>query len=417
MRNIKKTAVVALMLVVSLVFTGCTTFDNFKGEFFEKAEKEDSIIIGVLEPQSGPDAQFGKEEIQGIEFAAKMYPEVLGKKVKLVYEDTQSSIYAVESATKELLEFKPVLILGCYGDANTLTAAKYIEEAQIPAISISSSNHLITDNHHFYASVTFNDTVQGDSLGKYVGKNLKARKVAVFRQQDDDNTLEVTNNFIKNAEKYNGTDVVTQQYFKVEDTDYTPYLQQILKKRATVMFCPIGVKSADVLFTQVENMRMTDITFVGTNGWYNDDFIKMMRKHPKIKVIVASEFAGEKADSKAAERFLDEYRAEYGEYQVPSQRMALAYDAYVLAINSIEKAGTTYGKAIIDEILATKDFTGVTGNISMDKNGRASKPIIINTFEDGKFVSIDTVKQDKQKDKKVKKTKKKGKKKKWKKKS
>lgn len=416
MAKFKKTVALLLALAVAFVFTGCTTYDNFKNAFFGDGKKADTVIFGVLEPQSGDDAPYGKEEIKGIELAHEMYPEVLGKKIDLIYEDTQSSIYTSKTAAEELIVYEPALILGCYGNANALAAASPIEEAKVPTIGISVTNNLITDNHHFFASMTFNDTIQGKALGKYVAQKLKSKNVAIFRQNDDDSTLEVTNRFISEARnnsknKKNGTTICTKQYFQIDETDYTSYLQKIRKSLADTVFCPVGVEVADQLFTQVEDMMMTDITFVGTNLWYNDDFLKMMKNHPKIKVIVASDFTAKNADSKASERFITAYQEKYGKDEIPSEQAALAFDGYMLAIAAIEKAGTFTSEEVMQAILDTEGFVGATGDISMDSNGRPDKPITISKIKNGKFVAITKVKANEKKDKTKKKSKKKTKKK------
>ena len=415
MNGLKKLMALLLTVAVAAVFTGCTTFDNFKNAFFGDGQKEDVIIFGVLEPQSGSNAQFGKEEIEGIELAHEMYPEVLGKKIELVYEDTQSSIYVSEAAAEELLAYNPTVIFGCYGNASALAMADLLEKKKIPTVGISLTNTLLTENHKYYATMSFNDTVQGQSLAKYVNQSLNSKNVAIFRQEDDETTAEVANKFEKEVKDL-GTKIATKQYFKLEETDFMPYLQQIRKSIADTVFCPVGVEVADQLFTQAENCMMTNLNFVGTTQWNNEDFLKMMKKHPKIKAIVASDFAPEQLDTSISEQFLYAYKDKYGEEKEPSERAALAFDGYIMALKAIERAGKLDSELIMKEILATTAFEGVTGEISFDEYGMAHKPITINTVKNGSFQAVDIVKakaaikKDKDKEKSKKDTKKKTKK-------
>ena len=418
----KKLIAIMAMMVAALVLTGCTTLDNFNAEFFGDGQKEETIVIGVYEPETGADAQYGKEEIQGIQLAYDMYPEVLGKKIEIVYEDTQSSIYTTESAIQELINYQPDLILGCYGEANALLAAKYIEQKLIPTIGISNKNDLITKNYHYYASVTYNDTVQGKALGNYVSKEYAGKKVAIFRQAEDDSTDEVTNRFIKSAtvDQKHKVKVATKEYYQVGTTDFTENIQNILKANVDAVFCPIGTEAADQLFTQIEKQNLTYITFIGTSLWDNDDFTKMMSKHPRIRILMSSGLVSSKKEDEKSENFLKAYQEKFGKDQVPTENVALAYDAYVLAIQSIEKAGTVSGPKVMNEILKTEGFPGITGDITLDDNGRAKKPIQLSTIIGGKVVSLgeinqkqshkDKAKDSKKKDKKHKKHKKKKKK-------
>lgn len=392
MKRLKKLLVLLCILALATALASCSTYDNFKRAFFSDTNPEDEIVIGVLEPESGEDSVFGKEEIEGIQLAHEMCPTALDKPIRLVYENTQSSTYVTESAIKQLIENEPDLILGCYGNTNALIAAQYIEEAKIPTIGISVTNNLLTHNYQFYTSVSFNDTVQGRALGKYAKEELYSKKIAIFRQDNDDSTAEVTNRFIKEVKSGKDSMKVSKFYFNIEEKDFTDYLQKILAEDITKVFAPISIEAADLLFTQVEKLGMTNITFIGTSMWYDDNFVAMMKNHPEIKVILASEFTAGKTKSKTSENFISMYKAKYGKKAEPSQRTALAFDAYMLAVQSIEKAGATDGEKVLKAILNVENFKGATGTIKFNSKGAASKPITISTLQNHKFVTLSTIK-------------------------
>ena len=68
------------LLMVFTLFTGC-------------AQKEADVIkIGVFEPLTGENGGGGLQELDGVKYANKMYPEVLGKKIELVIVDNKSEI-------------------------------------------------------------------------------------------------------------------------------------------------------------------------------------------------------------------------------------------------------------------------------------------------------------------------------------
>ena len=64
----------------------------------------------------------------------------------------------------------------------------------------------------------------------------------------------------------------------------------------------------------------------------------------------------------------------------------------MVALDAIERAGSTEGAAIRDALVATKDFEGVTGTINFDENGDAMKNMaVIKTVTDGKFQFLQVV--------------------------
>ena len=161
MKTGKKTVLILSMVLLLGIFSGCTTFDNFKAAFIDKpSDNSATIQIGVYEPMSGADQKKGELEIKGIELAHEMYPTVNGKFVELIYADNASDIYAAETAIKELLLKEPTVILGSSGSVYSLVAGDYINEAKVPAIAITNTNPLVTKNNEYYFRVCYVDSNQ-----------------------------------------------------------------------------------------------------------------------------------------------------------------------------------------------------------------------------------------------------------------
>jgi branched-chain amino acid transport system substrate-binding protein len=70
---------------------------------------------------------------------------------------------------------------------------------------------------------------------------------------------------------------------------------------------------------------------------------------------------------------------------------ALGYDAAMVLVDAIKRAGTTDEPALRDAIAATKDYQGATGNTTLDANRDASKPAVIITVKDGQFQYVETI--------------------------
>ena len=92
------------------------------------------------------------------------------------------------------------------------------------------------------------------------------------------------------------------------------------------------------------------------------------------------------------QKFVTDYKAKYG--VIPDALAALAYDAARIMAAAIEKAGSTDGAKIRDQIAATKDFDGVTGIITLNADRNAVKPAVIVKVENGKYLLTETIKPD-----------------------
>ena len=106
-------------------------------------------------------------------------------------------------------------------------------------------------------------------------------------------------------------------------------------------------------------------------------------------VVYSTHFTSESPVTPASEEFLAEYKAKFN--KEANAFAALGYDAYMVIIDAIEKAGVADPIAIRDKIAATTDFVGATGIISLDENGDAVKSAVINQVKDGKFIYLTTV--------------------------
>jgi branched-chain amino acid transport system substrate-binding protein len=91
----------------------------------------------------------------------------------------------------------------------------------------------------------------------------------------------------------------------------------------------------------------------------------------------------------AVEEFTKKFTVKYG--VEPDSMAALGYDSALLLADAIRRAGTTDGPKLRDALAATKDFAGITGNITIDKDRNASKLAVVLEVKGGKFEYRETI--------------------------
>ncbi|MBR5315973.1 MAG: ABC transporter substrate-binding protein [Firmicutes bacterium] len=402
MKYIRNIALVLIMALAIGVMTSCTTYNNFKAAFFGvQGVKAETIKIGVLEPQTGVDSRMGNEEIRGIQLAHKLVPNVLNQDIELIYADTQSSIYAAETAVNDLVSKTPVVVLGSYGDTVSLIASQILGEAKIPAITITATNPLITTNNPYYFRVTFTDASQGKALAHYVVEKLGLKKAAIIRMKADDTTNDLLSKFRGRMRRLTENQNCILTTVDVEDgvNDYTDYLQQIQDSGAKAVFMPVNLTAAEKVFAKAEEMGMQDVHFIGPKAWHGDDLLTLAKKYPNIQISVASDMvshaeedvASDAQTTKMYDKFVELYKQEFKGAE-PTEAAALAFDAYMVAVNAIEKAGETDAEILKDTIMKETKYNGVSGKIEFDSVGEPKKPINVDIIQDGMYVSVFTVK-------------------------
>lgn len=417
--NKKAILLIVLSLGIMAFLSGCTTLDSFKEAFFLGDEnKDDTIRIGVLEPQSGDDKEYGKLEIEGIELAHEVYGEVLDKKVELIYADTQSSMYSVDSAVTDLISKNPAVVLGCYGDAMALEASSILRPAKIPAIGITTVNPLVTGGNDYYFRVAFSEESQGTALANFIHDELKFDSVGIIRLKGEDATSEMVTQFTRRFTKLTDNKDCIAANVSLDQTNLNTKenLEKISKSGVKVVFMPTSLKIAENFFEKANAMNMDRVLFIGPHNWHNEELLKICQKYPKLKIAVLSDVLSEVKTESAGEatkrhqQFLELYHSKYGDTE-PPRETALAFDAYMIAVRAIKEAGSTDHEAVREALANTKDYMGVSGAISYNKKGEPHKLITVDLVKDNRFVSIYTMNQkhdsaDKDKEVKEKKEKK-----------
>ncbi len=89
------------------------------------------------------------------------------------------------------------------------------------------------------------------------------------------------------------------------------------------------------------------------------------------------------------QKFISDYKAAYG--GVPDAMAALGYDAAKVAIAALEKAKDLSGPSVRDAIAQTKDFSGVTGTITLDEKRNPVKSAVVLKVANGKTEFVTSI--------------------------
>ena len=394
--KIYRTAAAFLLTVVIVAaFSGCTTFNNFKTAFIDKPEDNEATVrIGVYEPLTGVDSESSQAEIKGIELAHEVYPTVNGKFVELEYADNASDIYAAETAIKELILKEPSVILGSYGSVYSLVAGEHIKEAEIPAIAITNTNPLVTGNNNYYFRVCYVDSNQGDILARYLLEHKHETVAGVLMPEDDDVALAMATAFTDRmkGETNNEDAIPVYEEYVPGAKDFSKQLEAVKASGVKSVLLPgDDIDSANII-KQAEEMGL-DVVFLGDRGWSSDEFRKLTDgKATAENTAFVNFYSAEEAVNEEADTFLKAYHEKYGENSIPEDGVALGYDAYIVALDAIDKADDdATGKEIRAVLKEQRGFQGASGTITFNTTGDPIKTAYISTWEDGEIVSIYTV--------------------------
>jgi len=391
-----------LLLIITLLASGCATFERFAGTLSDKKEGDKDLIrIGVLEPLTGDDAEGAKEEILGIELAHELYPEVNGKKVELVYGDHRSELAYVKTAAKELLDQGITAAIGSYGNSYSLAAGAAFQEAEIPIVGATCNNPLVTAGNPFYFRVTIVDSFQGTMAAKYVYENLDEENAIVMKAIGDDYATALSQHFADKMTALTGEkDAVSYTLeYKKGITDFSEQIRLLKAAGNYPVYLPCTAQDAENILKQARKAELENL-FIGSERWYGDSFLK--GAGAAADGVVLTTFSDAEATlSERTKEFRAAYAKKYGEDEKPSNSVALGFDSYLLILDALTRLQTSgeiarqaeaEGKETVkletlrDALAATQEYMGATGSLSFGGSGDPIKPVVFMTVENGKFL-------------------------------
>jgi branched-chain amino acid transport system substrate-binding protein len=350
------------------------------------------ILVGEYGSLTGGIATFGISTRNGSQLAfddINSRGGVLGQKIKLLVEDDQSKPEEAGTVVNKLIHQDHVVaMIGHVASSHSLAAAPICQAEKIPMISPSSTNPRVTQVGNFIFRVCFLDTFQGAVMAKFAHDTLKVQDVAILVDVRSDYSVGLQT-FFGQAFKKLGGKIVSEQSFSQGDSDFRAQLTAIKAANPQAIYVPGYYTEVGTIVHQARELGIT-VPFLGSDGWDS----------PKLWEIGGTALNGcyfsnhyaTDDPSPVVQKFVTDYKAKYN--QLPDALAALAYDAARILADAMTRAGSSDGEKVRDAIASTKDFPGVTGNISINQDRNAVKTAVIVKVENGKYLLTETIKPE-----------------------
>ena len=366
--------------LAGLALTGC----NKPG-----ANSASEIRVGEFASLTGKEATFGQMSHHGTELAMDEVNRgggVLGKTIKLLYEDDQSKSGEPATVVKKLISRDGVVaVLGEVASSRSMEAAPICQQNKVPMISPSSTNVKLTEMGDYIFRVCFTDEFQGKLLASFAKRTLKANNIAILTDTKSDYSVGLTRDF-KTPFLASGGKVVAEQVYNGGDKDFKGQLTAVKAANPDAILVTGYYTDVGLMAKQARQLGIT-LPLFGGDGWESSKLIEIGGADVE-GTYFSTHFSPEET-SPAVQDFAKKFQAKYNE--LPDAMAALGYDSAMVLVNAMKQAGSTEGPKLRDAVAATKEFPGVTGKITLDEKRNATKPAVILTVKDGKFKYVETV--------------------------
>jgi branched-chain amino acid transport system substrate-binding protein len=349
------------------------------------------IVLGHYASLTGAQATFGQSTDNGIQLAIDEINAaggVNGKKVRVItYDDKGDAREAGNAVTRLVTRDGVVAVLGEVASSLSLVAAPVCQDNGIPMVSPSSTNPGVTKQGDMIFRVCFIDPFQGFVCAKFAREHegLKATKAAILYDQVAAYAVGLQDEFAKAFEQQGG-EIVSRQTYQEGDQDFSAQLTAIRATQPDVIFIPGYYTDVGNIALQARKLGIK-VPLLGGDGW---DSAKLgeIAGDSIDGCFYSNHYSHQDPDPRVQE-FIKKYKERFK--STPDGLAALGYDAARIVCEAIGKGSSTKGADIAAQLAATKDFSGVTGKISIDSDRNAVKPAVILEMKGGEPTYVTTI--------------------------
>jgi len=349
-----------------------------------------SIKVGEFASLTGKEATFGISSHEGTLMAIEEINAaggVLGKKLELLTEDTQSKPGEPATVVNKLVARDGVVaMLGEVASSRSLEAAPICQQNKIPMVSPSSTNPKVTQTGDYIFRVCFIDPFQGTVMANFATRTLKAKRVAVFTDVKSDYSKGLAQ-FFKESFVKNGGQIVSELDFNGGDKDFKAQLTAIKGANPDAIFVPGYYTDAALICIQAKQLGL-NVPLMGGDGWESEKLVEIGKD--AVEGQYFSTHYHPDVGSEKSKQFVANYKKRWNG-KTPDALAACGYDSAIVLADAMKRAGSADGPKVREAMAATKDFDAVTGRLTINAQRDATKSAVILQVKGGKFAYLETV--------------------------
>lgn len=334
------------------------------------AAAQQPIKIGAFLSATGPAAFLGDPEQKTLD----MYVEelnkkggVLGRKLQLVSYDDGGDAEKARTFTKRLIEQDNVdIILGGTTTGTTMAVVPLVEQAGIPFVSMAGAVVIVEPVKKWVFKTPHTDRMACERIFA----DMKARKIAKiglisgaggFDKSMRAECLAVAKNF--------GITIVADESYGAQDNDMTPQLTKIRNAAGVQAVVNPGFGQGPAIVTKNFRQLGMAMPLYQSHGVASKQFIELAGaaaegvRLPAAALLVADILPDSDKQKPVVVAYKKGYEARFK--SEVSTFGGHAYDALMIAVDAIKRAGSTDKAKVRDAIEATKGYVGTGGVVNM----------------------------------------------------
>jgi len=331
------------------------------------------IKLGSVLSVTGPAAFLGEPELKTLQlYVERLNAQggVLGRKLELVHYDDGGEAGKANNLTKRLLESDKVdLIIGGTTTGATMAMAPLVEKAGIPFISLAGGVVIVEPVKKWLFKTPHTDRMAAEKVFADMKKRGLSKvgllsETSGFGQSGRKETLAV-------ASKY-GIEIVADETYGPKDSDITAQLTKIKSAPGIQAVFVFGLGQGPAVATKNFAQLGIKLPHYQSHGVASDEYLKLAGAAaegvhlPSPALLIAETLPANDPQKAVVTGYFKAYKERFKEE--PSTFGGYAYDALMLGVDAIKRAGSTDGEKVRAALEQTKGHVGVTGVFNLSAN-------------------------------------------------
>ena len=355
-----------------------------------------TVNIGVIQPLSGANAQFGVNCRNGIEFvadainAAGGIKALGGAKINLIVSDaTSNPTIAPAVAQRLIVENDLTAVLGAFASSLTLPVSEVTARADIPFLTMSFADEITGRGLESVFQLVAKASVIGQAQVNYTvaianAAGSKVEKIAIMYEDTAYGVAQSRG--LRRAAKDANIEVTMDQPYPLGITDPRSLIDKLRASGAQAVFPVSYLNDSLFLVRTMRQQRITVPVIGGAAGYIIPDFEKGLGEFAENVLSISP------TNYDLAPALTDMFRKRFGFFMVHEAiESAVSLDVLMQAI---ERTKSAKPKAIIEALHGSRFESGWTkampgGAVQFDQTGlnTLSGPIMVQ-WHDKELVTV-----------------------------
>lgn len=340
-------------LVLSALLSACTG-----------SETENTVKIGVIVPLSGNDGPLGDYSNKGVELAVDQQNAqggLLGKKIELVVQDSESKPEKGLSIAKTMLENdKPFAIYSIISGV-TLAIKPETEKSKTILMAAVGTDKFLEGGKYTFRNF-FAATTTANQLTEFIKDSLHAKSLSLF-YADNEYGKSVKEAISKESAEH-GLKMGFSETFDPKSLNYKSQIAATVNRNTECLYVAGVGKSLGTMIKQIRESGYKGEIIGDPLIPFPDVYTSAGESLKGLKYL---DFAFEPTSTQPnTAEFVTSFKKKFNEE--PKNFSVISYEGMKLLFKAVEKTKSFDAQKLSDDLNTTEGYNGVFGKVSIAGN-------------------------------------------------